>query len=571
MSSEARRRQARELVGWSLLAGSSYVTVDIAVSGSGTGLADSSSLGPLTAVLPGAALGAVGVYAWTRRGDRSGPLLWAAGLTWQAALWNDQSAPLSLLFTLGLAAGPVYAPLLVHALLLGRSGVGRSTRAAVATCFWLATLQGLVPALLADPRQDGCSLCARNLLALTDQPGLASQLSTVGLHLTTAWSFGLATLLLLGVAVAPPAQRRREAPTSLSAVVILLLLTASSAHRARAGDLPDGTALRLFTAQAAALLLASATVVASWSAGRRARQRVARLVLDLGTALSSGGLRDALAEALDDSSLQLAYVVRDDRLADPTGAPVVLEGPVTTLLRRGRPVAVLQHRSGLLDEPGAVREVARAAQLVLDNERLQAEVAEQLRALTASRRRLVAAGDLARRRLERDVHDGAQQRLVALLLDVRRVRRSCPAGLSAAAEAELLAAVDELRTIAQGIFPAILVEEGLAEAVQAFAEGAELPLRVVRLPEHRADPAAEGAAYFVLAQAVCRSAAVRATVTLHCTAEVLSLRLELDAPRPTEGWLTDLEDRVGAVEGHLHAELRSDGVVELRMELPCGL
>jgi len=235
-------------------------------------------------------------------------------------------------------------------------------------------------------------------------------------------------------------------------------------------------------------------------------------------------------------------------------------------------VAILTHRPGLLDDPTTLEEVARAASVVLDNERLQAELSSQLQRLRASRQRIVAAGDTARRRLERNVHDGAQQRLVALLLELRlaRARSAGPADAScAAAEQELLVAVEELRSIALGIFPAVLADEGLAGAVEAFAEGADVPVQVVDLPAQRLPEPVESAAYFVVSEGVYSSAASRARVSVRQQLDLLQLDVDLTDGAASTGWLQGLEDRVGAVDGLVTCSTL-DGRLQLHVEIPCA-
>ena len=154
---------------------------------------------------------------------------------------------------------------------------------------------------------------------------------------------------------------------------------------------------------------------------------------------------------------------------------------------------------------------------MLENERLQAETLSQLEDLHASRRRIVQAGDAARRRLGRDLHDGAQQRLVTLALALRLAAARLGPGLDAAqaqrvnqAEAELRAALADLRELAQGIFPAMLAEEGLATAIEALAEAVPVPLAITALPGERFGASVEAAAYFVVAETVRQNAAARA-------------------------------------------------------------
>ena len=165
-------------------------------------------------------------------------------------------------------------------------------------------------------------------------------------------------------------------------------------------------------------------------ARRRARAAVARLVVELAHSPPPGGLRDALAGHGRRPDLVLAYPLGRDR---PTGRRAGGRSTLEAANRRGScetgvSVAVLAHAPGLLDDEQLVEEVAAAARLALENERLQAEVRAQLEELRASRARIVEAGDAERKRLERDLHDGAQQRLVGLSLSLRLARSQLATG-----------------------------------------------------------------------------------------------------------------------------------------------
>jgi signal transduction histidine kinase len=199
---------------------------------------------------------------------------------------------------------------------------------------------------------------------------------------------------------------------------------------------------------------------------------------------------------------------------------------------------------------------------------LQAEARAQLEDLRSSRTRIIEAGDAERQRLERDLHDGAQQRLVGLALALRLLQtRLGPdddrkLGLLIEAESELGLAIAELRELAHGIHPAVLTDEGLAAAVEALAE--DVPLRVGDLPQERFSPAVETAAYLVVAETAKAGAA---SVRAERREGALVVDVEAEA-EPEE--LVDLEDRVGALDGCLDVEQDADGGVRIRAEIPCG-
>jgi len=294
-------------------------------------------------------------------------------------------------------------------------------------------------------------------------------------------------------------------------------------------------------------------------------------VIELGESPPPGGLRDVLAGVLHDPSLRLAYPLTDGRLADARCRAVELAGEVTPIVRGGQQVALLSHRPGLLAEPALAEEVAATARLALDNERLQAEAWSQLEDLRASRARIVQTGDAERRRLVRDLHDGAQQRLVTLSLALRLARTRLGPGVDPAlagrideAEDELRAALADLRELAQGIFPVILAEEGLAAAVEALAEAA--PLEITALPSERLDSPVEAAAYFVVSEAVRRAAPSTLKVSAARRDSRLVVEVEGDN-MPAE--ITDLQDRVGALDGTVTVARGPAGRATIRAEIPC--
>jgi signal transduction histidine kinase len=227
----------------------------------------------------------------------------------------------------------------------------------------------------------------------------------------------------------------------------------------------------------------------------------------------------------------------------------------------------------LLDQFGLVEEVLTAARLAVENEQLQAEVRAQLEELRASRARIVEAGDAERRRLERDLHDGAQQSLLALSYDLR-LARGAPAdgdpevaALLTSASDEAQGALDQLRDLAHGIYPAILTEAGLHAALTTLADTAPLVIELGDVPQERYAAPVETAAYVTAAEAVEDAAERGATfvgMTLYRDGGRLLVTVHDDgARRSTE--LVHLADRIGALGGTLDAGPRT-----LRAEIPCA-
>ena len=240
---------------------------------------------------------------------------------------------------------------------------------------------------------------------------------------------------------------------------------------------------------------------------RLQRSGVADLVVELRSLSRPDDVRDAIARALGDPSLELAFwLPADERYVDPRGSPLDVttrEGRAVTVLEHdGRRVAALVHDPALLDEPELLEAVGAAASLTLENARLQAELSAQLAEVRASRARIVEAGDAERRRLERDLHDGAQQRLLGIRLALQLARGRIADGdgavdeLLTEADAEVGGALEELRALARGIHPAILTDEGLAPAIAALARRAPVPIELTVSPERLPEPV-EATAYFV--------------------------------------------------------------------------
>ena len=195
-------------------------------------------------------------------------------------------------------------------------------------------------------------------------------------------------------------------------------------------------------------------------------------MVELSRGVEPGRLRDVLARALRDPSLELGYRIRDsDAYVDANGRPVdttvSLKRSVTILERHHIRIAALVHDAALDEDPALLEAVSGAAGLALENERLLAELRAKLEEIRDSRARLVDAGDAERRRLERNLHDGAQQRLVTLALQLRMAQESLGPDSAAAAPhledagADLKLALAELRELARGLHPAMLTDRGL--------------------------------------------------------------------------------------------------------------
>jgi signal transduction histidine kinase len=276
-------------------------------------------------------------------------------------------------------------------------------------------------------------------------------------------------------------------------------------------------------------------------------------------------------------SSRSAYWLPDgQRYVDAAGRQVVEPAikpgrTLTPLVRSGRKIAVVSHTAAV---PDLERAIGAAVRLALENERLQAETLAHLDQLRASRVRIVETGDAERRQLERDLHDGAQQRLLALSYDLRLARAQAQSdddasttSLLTEATGEAQAALSELRTLAHGIYPAILGEAGLAPAVYSLADTTAIPVEIRSMAEGRYPTAVETAAYILVAEGLDNAArrdASHVTVDIVQDGGWLMVMVEDDGSDRTSD-LIQLADRVGALDGRLVVES-----TRLRAALRCA-
>lgn len=319
----------------------------------------------------------------------------------------------------------------------------------------------------------------------------------------------------------------------------------------------------LYVARGGALTFVA--LAAGWTIARvrRRRSAVASLAADLEATPLAGSLAAALGRSLGDAGLDVAYPV-GDRLVDGDGQPVAAEGRTTTpLARDGRTVALLLHEADALPREELERELGSAARLAIENERLRAEVLSRLHDLRASRARIIETADAERRRLERDLHDGAQQQLLALSYDLRRALANADGKLASTLPRcvdEVQAALEELRELAHGIHPAILTEAGLAAALRTLADTAKKPLEVVSCTDERFPPTAEAAAYVVAVEALEQADEDGLAVRVARHDDTLVIDAQGSGVAPT----VHVTDRVGALGGTVAPTPRG-----LRAEIPC--
>jgi signal transduction histidine kinase len=532
-----------------------------------TSYAGASALGAAAALVAGIGLLAAGSWLWLERGrDRAAVLLILSGAVWLAPVWLGWEDGPSIVRSAAAVAAPFLPALLVD--LVATVSGGRIARMCSNVVYAGTAVVSVGRALFRDPLLDPrCwSNCTDNAFLVDADRGIARALDSALPRVTLVAGILVILISSSRAVVASPAARRAELP---------LLVTLALAG---AGEAAYGLALILDPAEsaervsfralyvAAAMALILVTLAVGWTIvhALRRRARVARLAADLEAAPRAGSVAGALAQSLKDPRLEIAYPI-GNQLVGRDGLPIGIDGRKSTpLVREGRVVALLIHEPDALQSDELERELGSAARLAIENERLHAEVLTRLHDLRASRERIVETADAERRRLERDLHDGAQQQLLALSYDLRRALTNADGELASVLRAgieDVQLALEELRDLAYGIHPAILSEAGLGAALRTLAEGARVPLDIVSSTDERLPPAAEAAAYAVAVEALERTgeggvalSAVRQGNMLVVDAEGLNVA-------PT----IHLADRVGALGGTLAATPRG-----LRAEIPCA-
>jgi signal transduction histidine kinase len=531
----------------------------------------------------------VGLFAWWRRPDnRVGMLMAGTGFAWLAAGMGLSDLP--LVFTLGKVFGSLYLAVFLHLMLVFPSGRFQSAlEKRIVAIAYVVTTVGLIPLwLVADPAELDCDSCPDNLLLVDANETLFNALGTVANLIGAALIGAVLFILVRRWRRATPSQRRLLVPVYSAGVAVTIVLIGvvvvqtSGSLNTEALDavvlatlIPFGLVPYMFLAT-----LVRARMIQTGAVGE--------LIARMGEAPRRGQLREELARALDDPSIDLVYWLPDDeRFVDSRGRRVDLPGPgsgrgVTKVEHDGRLVAAIVH-----DELSLEREldaVAAAAAVAIENERLDAELRAKVEELRASRSRMLRVGLEERRRLERDLHDGAQQRLVSMALNMRLARDRMREDPDAAerlldgASSELDSALEELRELARGIHPAVLSDRGLDAAIETLARRAPLPVELASVEHERLPEAIELAAYFVVAEALTNVAkyagASHAKVNVGRENGRLVVEVADDGvggADPGNGTgLRGLADRLAVIEGRLEVDSPPGGGTTIRARIPCG-
>jgi signal transduction histidine kinase len=520
-------------------------------------------------VAGGLVMAAAGVAARANGEQRIGDLVTLAGAAWlvERALRSIPSGPPA---TLGALLTGLWLACLVHAVVGFPSGRLASTLERALVGFGYVVNVGLnLVYLLVGPSLAVVGVTERNVLLVSSHPEAARRIGETTQWLTLAWALAVLIHLAVGAWRASPAARRAYGAAWVAGGV--LCLNVSVLVAAAQGVFAYRDAYGLWLEVVAALV--PVTLVVSLFVVRVAEDRLVALVADLDSAGPGLTLRNALRRTLADPTLDIVYLRGGsggwvNELGLPAEPPASAAARASTpIVRDGKPIAALVHDPVLLRNPERLRAAIGAAALALDNEQLKAELRAQLHDVQASRSRIVEAADRERRRVERNLHDGAQQRLVGLALTLRLAGHRAVADpdlteLLGEAARELDDALAELRELARGIHPAIVTDAGLTGALETLAERPGVPVELsVDLSERLPDHVAVGA-YYVAAEALANANkhAGAGQVRVHASATADALRLTVAddgrggaSARPGSG-LEGLSDRVSSLAGHLSVD-----------------
>jgi signal transduction histidine kinase len=557
---------------WALAAGASFAALIPVIFGRGPPLPGHEVIHTLS----GVSFAACGLVAWRRRPDSAvGLLLTAAGFgVLVGPILGQVDSPLA--FTLAALVGELWILGFVTLILSFVTGGRLVTRVdLVLVGMFFVGLFVLQFAVLLFLEHDD------NVLLVVPDAEIASALDKVQKAVLSVASLVVAFVVAERWRSASAPRRRALLPSvagSLCGLLYAAWLTSL---------LVESPVVPLVWVLNAALLTVPAALLWGLLRSRLARGGLADLFRELGT-LRGERLEAGLAKVLGDPGLVLAYRVPGERsYLDGAGRPVELPAPggdrVTAPVERdGRELAVLVYDASADDDPELVEAVAAVAAMSLEDARLQTESHERLAELRASRERLVAASDAERRRLERNLHDGAQQRLVSVALQLRMIQSRVSADPALAGELqaagdELSQSLEELRELARGIHPAVL-NHGLEAALGSLASRAGVATTVSFETAGRLPEPVELAAYFVACEAL-------ANVAKYARASVASVRVSrrngvavieiaddgVGGADETAGTgLQGLADRVAALDGTLRVLSPPGAGTVVTAELPCA-
>lgn len=535
---------------------------------------------------------AAGLVVWSRRPDnRTGRLLTLTGFLFLVPTLVATRHPVP--WTIGSTLATVQIPVLFYLVLSYPRGTltTRVTKAIFGYTGAVILILTFGAPWFFDPRDFGCGDCPEglNLLLIRRDPQIVIDHSKIAAPLVI-----LDVLLIAGFAIVRFWRATRPAkrvlwPVYLPVVYFSITHAYAVAEFNYLHDALPDFAYAQAISQAIVLMLIPMGFLLGITRLRARRARLGQLVADLGKADPGMRLQESVSRTLGDPSVEVgfwspdqgSYLTEDGRVLD---LPSHGEDRAATLLEsEGQAKAAIVHDAALLEDPTLLEGVRGAVRLALDNERLTAEVRAQLNEVRASRQRIVEAADAERRRVERNLHDGAQQRLIQLGMTIRlaqsRLGKQSDEELTqllGQASEELQRARDELRELAQGIHPAVLTGEGLRAAIDSVVELCPVPVHL-EAPADRFAPPVEATAYFAVSEALVNlmkhSGASRATVLItphenHLFVEVVDDGVGGADPAGGTG-LRGLADRVAALDGRFLIESPPGRGTKVAIEIPC--
>jgi signal transduction histidine kinase len=544
---------------------------------------------PLAAAAGAVAAGAA--LAARRATAVCGTLLMLAGPAVAIAATPVAPARPALLFTIVLA-GAALAPALLGAAAL-TCPVGPLRRwdrlAVTATLIVAGLVSGVLPATLFDAKASGCFTCAANLAEVHAAPGLRDSLLRWGLALTVGTGTALAVLAAWRWRRAPRIVRLVNAPVAIGGAAVALL-SAVAAGYALAQPVPviDAPSRAIWLAQCAVVVLMAGGVAATALRTRRLASHIAAEVL--AATPDAATLRHSLAQSIDDPGLTLVFPRDDGTVIDAAGRPASQEpgAAVATVRRAGRTVAEVRYRAELAGAEQLLGTAVRSAGLALEHVAAQVRLRAELADLAASRRRIIEDADTERRQLERDLHDGAQQRLIGLQLFMQLAADDAPgerAETYGAARRIVSSALADLRDLAHGIHPAALTDDGLMTGLRTLANRSPVPLSISGAGPVTRSAVVEAAAYRLVAYAVHTAGRLDGGPAIRVAVDgdeaVLRVRIEADAIGDTQAAeiMTRASDRIAAAGGSATVETASAGAAPalassarttITAEFPCA-
>jgi signal transduction histidine kinase len=540
-----------------------------------------------------------GFVAWRHRPEvLTGPVLIVCAVLWSVGSYAPTGLPVwsHLAFSFERWYDPLLALLVLALPARWPDRRGRALVLALVALFGVRSLGRLLvldpPALYAD-----CAQCPPNPFAIAPD--------RIAYEMIDGWaSAGIAVLCLVVAAiashrlfVAAPAARRVLWPILVAGTVAMVAAAWDAAGSAlwvlisaTPFELAEPWSEIVAWARFAARVLVPVGFLVGTLRTRISAGPIVPLAAEVGRMPSPARMESALQAALGDPTVRLLRPepARDTWLdVDGHRVPLPVEDgrrAVTRLEHDGEPLVAIVHDHALREDPMLIGAVTAVLRLGVENERLEAEVRAQLDAVRASRARLLGAAEEERRRLQRDLHDGAQQRLVAVTLALQRARAAAddPAMPPAmrdeldATAAELRGAIGELRELARGIHPAILEDEGLPAAVASLARRAGIPIELEVAVDGRLPPTVETTAYYTVAEAltnVVRYAdAKSARISIKARGDLLEVEIVDDGvggADPSRGTgLRGLGDRIGALDGRLDIRSPVGAGTRIRAEIP---